>query len=427
MASVVPIDYHRDISQWRSRLVLNPETMQAKPSLANMITTFRDYPDWKGALGYDEFRRQVVLRRCPIDCGYTIKPGDQWTPEFASMATAWLDQHLEFGTSDSRRVEEALRAVARQQSFHPVREYLDRCYDLWMADQTPRIDTWLTAYGQAADTPYTRAIGARWPISAVARIYDPGCKADCVLIFRGKQGARKSSAFAILGGEWFVDNVLDLGSKDALITLHTSWIYEMGELSSLKRGEINTVKATVAGRVDTYRPPYGTKALPFPRQFVFAGTVNADAGYLTDHTGNRRWWDLEVGDFDTQALQRDRDLLWGEAVARYREGAVWWLDTPELVAAAEDATDAVMLSDDWEGIVRAWVDSPVTRHLHTEGVTTAKVLMSALSIEPGRITRADTTRVGIVIHRIGWERRRVTAGGHREWRYFPPGTPQELF
>jgi len=34
----------------------------------------------------------------------------------------------------------------------------------------------------ADDTEYTRAIGPRWPISSVARIYQPGCQVDHVLV-----------------------------------------------------------------------------------------------------------------------------------------------------------------------------------------------------------------------------------------------------
>ena len=43
----------------------------------------------------------------------------------------------------------------------------------------------------ADDSSYSRAVGPRWLISAIARIFQPGAKADCCPILEGPQaGAR---------------------------------------------------------------------------------------------------------------------------------------------------------------------------------------------------------------------------------------------
>src|SRR6185369_14361928 len=110
--------------------------------------------------------------------------------------------------------------------FHPVREYLDGL--AW--DGTKRLDRWLAAYLGAADTPYTQAVGERWMISAVARIYRPGCQADSVLILEGQQGIKKSSALAELGSPWFSDRLSEFGSKDAAMEMAGIWIIELAEL-----------------------------------------------------------------------------------------------------------------------------------------------------------------------------------------------------
>jgi hypothetical protein len=59
----------------------------------------------------------------------------------------------------------------------------------------------------ADDTEYTRAVGPRFLISAVARIYQPGCKVDHTLVLEGRQGKQKSEALRAVAikAEWYTD------------------------------------------------------------------------------------------------------------------------------------------------------------------------------------------------------------------------------
>ena len=83
---------------------------------------------------------------------------------------------------------------------------------------------------------YVRAIGARWLISAVARVFIPGAKADCALILEGPQGIRKSTALSVMAQPWFTDRLSDLGSKDAAMETKGVWIIEIAELDTMSRG-----------------------------------------------------------------------------------------------------------------------------------------------------------------------------------------------
>src|SRR4051812_10521738 len=89
----------------------------------------------------------------------------------------------DYPTLPHKIVETAIEQVARERSFHPVRDYLQSLK--W--DGKPRIDNWLIVYcgalaGSTQIKAYLKAIGAKFLISAVARIYQPGCKVDCVLV-----------------------------------------------------------------------------------------------------------------------------------------------------------------------------------------------------------------------------------------------------
>ena len=210
-------------------------------------------------------------------------------------------------------------------------------------------------YLGAEDTPLNRAFGSRWMISAVARIMQPGAKVDHMLILEGPQGAKKSSALKVLAGaEWFTDELAEIGSKDAAQQMRGIWIIEIAELDAIGRAEVSRIKAFLTRTTDRYRPPYERYVVEVPRQCVFAGSVNPDT-YLRDETGNRRFWPVRCGRIDLDALRRDRDQLWAEAVARYREGAIWWLDEPELIAEVKAEQDQRYHADAWDSRIDRWL------------------------------------------------------------------------
>jgi predicted P-loop ATPase len=306
----------------------------------------------------------------------------------------------------------AVQVVARDQAHHPVRERLNALK--W--DGTPRLDSWMfTCLGAAARADdgekletvearqrYLQEVGRRWLISAVARIYQPGCKADHALILEGPQGAFKSTAAATLALEpaWFADEIADLGSKDSAQDLRGKWIIELGELSAMKRSEVERVKAFMSRRVDHYRPPYGVRSQDFPRQCTFIGTTNADA-YLADETGGRRFWPVKVGRIDIEALQRDREQLWAEAVAAYRNGERWWLEA-DVEKAAREEQEERRISDPWESVILSWIaDKPKA--------SVAEVLQHAIGMATERQDQRARNRVAAVLTGAGWKatRRRI--------------------
>ena len=304
---------------------------------------------------------------------------------------------------------------------------------------SPGSNSWLITYLGAEDTPLIRAIGSRWMISAVARIMQPGAKVDHMLILEGPQGAKKSSALKTLAGaEWFTDELAEIGSKDAAQQMRGIWIIEIAELDAISRAEVSRIKAFLTRTTDRYRPPYERYVVEVPRQCVFAGSVNPDT-YLRDETGNRRFWPVRCGSIDIDALGHDRDQLWAEAVARYREGAIWWFDEPELIALAKTEQDQRYHVDAWDARIDRWLvyerrrvnhgygnyddwrDEEVERPSPLTDVSVGEILEGALGIEPARWTKADQMRVGAYLKTGEWERYQARKGQFREWRYRRPG------
>src|SRR5262249_52673601 len=160
----------------------------------------------------------------------------------------------------------------------------------------------LTLYLGVDSSDYARAVGARRLISAVARIYEPGCQADHVLILEGPQGQGKSTALRTIGEPFYSDDIAELGTKDASLGTAGVWIVELPELYAMARAEVSKVKSFFSRRTDRFRPPYGRRMVEAHRQCVFAGSVNNDV-YLKDETGGRRFWPLQCGRIDLDSLR----------------------------------------------------------------------------------------------------------------------------
>ncbi|MBM0207609.1 hypothetical protein JNW90_35020 [Micromonospora sp. STR1s_5] len=301
-------------------------------------------------------------------------------------------------------VHQALDLRARERAFHPVLDYLS---DLdW--DGRPRVETWLSAYLGVERTAYVGKIGAMFLISLVARVHDPGSKADHMLVLEGAQGAGKSSACAILGGRWFSDSLPDVtAGKDVAQHLNGKWLIEISEMSAMSRAESAHLKAFISRTVERYRPSYGRKEVIEPRQCVFVGTTNQTV-YLRDETGGRRFWPVKVGEINTAALTRDRDQLLAEAVHLFKAGSAWWPDAAFEREHIRPQQEARFESDAWEEIISAWLRN-------ASKVTIASVAREALLIETPRIGTADQRRIAAILERLGWRRLPKDWKGNIPW------------
>ncbi len=374
-----------------------------RANLVNAMIALRSDERFAETFAYDEMLRAgMLLKGAPSLIGGV---NERFTPrpiqdnDVTALQEALQLSGLERISKDT--THQAVDYRAAERTFHPVRNYLNRLH--W--DGTGRLSIWLTTYLGVEPSTYAAAIGRMFLIAMVARVFQPGCKADYMLILEGPQGARKSTACAILGDEWFSDNLPDIrtAGKDVAQHLNGKWLIEIAELSALDKTEAAALKAFITRPTERYRASYGRKEVIEPRQCLFIGTTNKEA-YLRDETGGRRFWPVKVGTIDTDALTRDRDQIFAEAAQLYRQGVKWWPDQEferEHIAPQQEARYE---ADAWEEAVLKWLQDKAE-------TTVLAVARGALYIDTPKLGTADQRRIAAILERLGWVRQQRTKDG----------------
>lgn len=377
-------------------------------------------------LSHDEFAERLLIQE---DDGPAHHLEDGPSDEL------WLriDREHHFRPSE-RFFEKVISSLARENTFHPVRDYLEGLR--W--DGQPRINTWLVEYGGAVDDTvkseaddslsYHEAVSSIPLMAAVKRIYEPGCKYDEMLVIESpRQGTDKSGALRALcpNESWFTDDLpLNLKSQQLIEASLGKWIVEASDLSGKRKTEIEQLKAMMSRQVDgPARMAYAHKPVERPRHFIFVGTTNSEA-YLNDPTGARRFWPVKVKRFDVAALRRDRDQLWAEAVARVRAGEP--IRMPEAlwnIAAKEQEKRREI--DPWEDTLRAALLN-ITPSSDGRRRVSASALWMALGILTDRQDRAGALRISQIMQRLGFTRTTVREEGAPTTGYVGPDSDDAL-
>ena len=329
-------------------------------------------------------------------------------------------------------INRSIRVVARTRPFDPLLAWLDTLkWDgvhrlqstpekLWgnaphsNADGTPHPEGWLP--GQ---------LFMRWMISAVARAYVPGCKADCALILYGGQGVKKSTTLEVLvGSDYFNSSPFDLKNKyvDSVQKLSTAWVHEIAELEGLRGAAETSIKTFMATAHDTARFAYGRHQERRLRRCVLAGSTN-ERFFLNDPTGSRRFWPIEtVGRAADYWAEAHRDQLWAEAVAAFRvchsrgmiaggrhragPGQYWLTDNEE--AQLRHTNKAFEDEDPWTSLAVTWLGGD------PQAFTTAEILIGAIEVESKNVgNRGYTKRMANILRSLGYRSKREYVDSRR--------------
>lgn len=360
-------------------------------------------PDIAPALAWNRFSdRPEVLPGRSLPWGAPgpreIHLDAEWYP-----AAEWLREVPRVGAPFARgAVLDALGAAARLAPYDPLEKYLRGLR--W--DGVPRIRTWLRDWLGAPDTEIVGEMGRRWLISGAARGLRPGCQVDSVLVLQGAQGLGKSSAFRALSRGWYSDRVGDPQQKDAMQELQGVWVIELGELESMRKHDLATLKSFLTRTVDVYRASHARDSIARPRRCVFGATTN-QRQFLADPTGARRWWCITVErPLDAEAFGAVVDQIWAEAVAEYDRGAPWHL-TGALADAAEDEAEDRREDSPWEDAITKWAPG---------GPFSTGEVLAALGAS--KTDRAALYQIRDALHVLGYEqhRPRTSPGRAKVWR-----------
>ena len=381
MANVV------DLNAWRHNLQMGDKG--PKRNLTNTIAHLRGLGELGKHLQFNEMTQQPEWRGRPIE-----------DPDIVDIRL--IIERSNYQPQD-RDIRPAIDRVCRENKYNPVVDYLNSL--AW--DGTKRLERWMQKLLGAPDTPFTRLVGPKVLISACARAIEPGCKVDTIMVLEGEQGLKKSSAIAALFGEEYTAESVSLFDQHNKMVMQMmgAWCVELAEFVAVVRKEQGGVKGLISMRSDRVVLPYAKMASTHPRRCIFFGTINPDSmGYLTDNTGNRRYWPVSVTQIDMDGIREKRDQLWAEAMDLYRNGARWWLEGDENGVAAGEQ-DERQEEDAWGPPLERNIQKEESDRNRRITEITSDEALSLLGIPHERKDKRAQMRIASALTQIGFVRR----------------------
>lgn len=372
-----------------------------RTTLRNSVLMLKHEMGIKGVFIYNAFNERLE-----------IKGKVPWEKNRINRYNAIDDREIEcirlhlaekFGVEfSSQTMWKSVDLVAAGDVYHPIKDVLET----YKWDGTPRVDSWLQRYCGSADNDLTNVMGRKVLVAMIARIYSPGCKFDYVLVLEGAQGIGKSTTCEILGGEWYGDAPVDPTDKDCIPYIHSKWVIELSEMITTRKTDNDRLKNFLSRKEDDVRLPYARARQRFPRQCIFIGTINPDdVGYLTDTTGNRRFWPVFCEKFDLDGLKRDREQLLAEAIQIYKKGESLMLPHA-LIDENEKENMKRLAADPWRWIIAEWIDA----NPDTLEVTTQHLYRNVIGGNIQGMHTGHQRRIAQALKDCGWVKHQTLQG-----------------
>jgi predicted P-loop ATPase len=348
-------DFSTSGDDWKTKLKYQPRSQVLENSVYNLNLILNNDPDFEN-FAYNEMANRIQVKG-PLP--WERPEGNAfWRDADTAQLKSIIDiRYLPFS---SRNHDVAFTKVADDRRFHPLRDYLDSL-PTW--DGVKRVEDVFIKYLKADDTEYIRTVTRKTFAAAVARIYVPGIKFDCVPVLDGDQGIGKSTIVKdLVTADYYSEtlSLTDMDDKSGAEKLQGFWVVEIGELAGMRKADIEKVKAFLSTSDDKYRPSYGKVVESHPRQCIIIATVNGERGYLRDITGNRRFWIIKVHQKKQKKTwnftEEYRRQFWAEAKEIWKSGEKLYLEG-DIMEEAEKAQKGAMEADERVGMVEEYLNT----------------------------------------------------------------------
>lgn len=354
-------------NDWTRKLTVNKQG-EIEVTAKNIKLIFDNDKYLKNTFRYDVFKHKLaIVGKLAWRKFDNVWTSPAWTDDDTAQLRNYLDENYGLrGQACRSIIKDTLAYVRESRQFHPVASYLETAKLMW--DGKKRAETLLIDYLGAEDNRYNRLTCRKMLLAAVRRIFKPGCTVNHMLILSGIQGCGKTTLIERLGSAWFSNSLpKTLADKDAMTHLKGNWIIEMGELATMRKTDVDSMKNFVTRNVDKYRPPFGELEIEIPRQCVFFGTCN-DTSFLTDKTGNRRYWVVpcvqdriegrRLGDIIYDTFTPDFvEQIWGEVM---NWGLEETLDLPsEMMSEVLEREEQFSVNSDAIALLEDYLDREV--------------------------------------------------------------------
>lgn len=348
-----------DDDKWEEGIQYSADGMKALSTLSNIILILRNDRELKFKIFKDIFASRILVR-----------DGVPWDRKFETLDRIWTDTddaglrwYLEsnYGITSTNKIIDGVNLIAEENAENKVATRLQ----LTQWDGEKRLETLFIDYLGCEDNAYTREISEKSLVAAVRRAIFGGIKWDNMPILIGPQGVGKSTFLKILGMDWYNDSLVNVEGKDACELIQGSWIIEMGELSSLRKSELNLVKNFLSRTDDIFRASYGRRAQKYPRRCAFFGTAN-DTNFLRDETGNRRFWPIDCFIYTPKKsifedLKDESDQIWAEACELAKNEYYSLVLSKEAEKIAKEEQEAHSEDNVYKGMILNYLDKKIPK------------------------------------------------------------------
>lgn len=310
-------------ANWQDALELTNKGL-IKPTYENHKIIFENSESFKGkTIELNEFTHRIEY------CGSPL------TTTFRSIIRNDFERVA--GIRNPAVTDDFLNNYSYLNKYNPVIDYLNSIRDKRREDIKCK-DVFIKWF-KAQETQHNivQKMTEKWFVSAIKRIYEPGCDIEGMIYVFGKTGTGKSTFIKRLAKGFAMQYIGDIENTQRICeVMNQCWIVNFDEMKSLVKKDANAVKEFLTTSSDTVRLAYRTDAEEYYRHCVFFGSTN-NPDVLKDYSGDveRRFWPIISLLTDKQYIFNNFnddiiDAIWADALSIYEQNKDYNISTSDF-------------------------------------------------------------------------------------------------